>query len=101
MVALSNLHLSIYEDQVTCLLGQNGAGKTTTIGILTGLFPPSEGEATIYGASTSTNIDRVRSMSGVCPQHDMLFPELTVREHIELFKKIKGATDSVEEIVEQ
>ena len=38
---------------MTALLGQNGAGKTTTIGMLTGLFPPSEGDAIIYGHNTA------------------------------------------------
>lgn len=37
-VAVQDLSLDLYEDQVFCLLGHNGAGKTTTISILTGLF---------------------------------------------------------------
>jgi hypothetical protein len=39
---------------------QNGAGKTTTISILVGLYPPSEGEAFIYGHSVRTEIDEIR-----------------------------------------
>jgi len=35
----------MYEGQVTALLGHNGAGKTTTVGVLTGLFGPTEGDA--------------------------------------------------------
>jgi len=53
VVALDALSLSLYEGQITALLGQNGAGKTTTIGILTGLFPQSSGEATVYGHSVT------------------------------------------------
>ena len=44
--ALTNLTVSMAKDEITALLGQNGAGKTTAISILTGLFPPSEGDAT-------------------------------------------------------
>ena len=90
VVALSNLDLSLYEGQISCLLGQNGAGKTTTIGILTGLFPPVEGEATIYGHSTSTAIDQIRKLSGVCPQHDLIFEGLTVWENLALVGSKRG-----------
>jgi ATP-binding cassette subfamily A (ABC1) protein 3 len=34
--------------------------------------------------------DKLRPQLGVCPQHDILFPELTVCEHLELFRAIKG-----------
>ena len=72
VTALSDLNLSLYEGHITALLGQNGAGKTTMISILTGLFPPSEGDATIYGYAVSTAMAQIRKMSGVCPQHDLL-----------------------------
>ena len=77
VVALSNLNLSMYEGQISCLLGHNGAGKTTTISILTGLFPSSEGDATIYGLSISKDMNKIRKISGVCPQHDLVFEALT------------------------
>lgn len=35
-MAVKNLHLNMYEDQITALLGHNGAGKTTTMSMLTG-----------------------------------------------------------------
>jgi ABC-type Na+ transport system ATPase subunit NatA len=90
VVALEGLDLSFYEGQLTALLGQNGAGKTTVINILTGLFPQSEGEATVYGHSTRTNMDAVRSLSGVCPQHDLVFLPLTCRENLKLIGAVKG-----------
>ena len=44
-VALDDLWLSMYEGQITALLGHNGAGKTTTISMLTGLYPSTAGDA--------------------------------------------------------
>ena len=49
-VAVHALDLDIYQGQITALLGHNGAGKTTTIHMLTGLVPPTAGDAYIAGA---------------------------------------------------
>ncbi|KAL6751513.1 hypothetical protein V8C86DRAFT_2775895 [Haematococcus lacustris] len=82
----------IEQDQLFCLLGPNGAGKTTTINCLTGVLPPNFGEALIYGQSirSTGGINKIRSLMGVCPQFDVLWPELTGREHLMLYGRIKG-----------
>lgn len=43
------INLTIYEGQITAILGHNGAGKTTLFNILTGLTAPSSGTAFIFG----------------------------------------------------
>ena len=43
MVAVNNLSLKIYKDNIFVLLGHNGAGKTTTISMLTGMLEPTTG----------------------------------------------------------
>lgn len=72
-VAVDGLNLNFYEGQITSFLGHNGAGKTTTMSILTGLFPPTSGTAVIYGKDIKTDMDRIRSSMGMCPQHNVLF----------------------------
>lgn len=47
------------------------AGKTTTINMLTGLFNPDGGEAFIYDLDIVDDIDDIRRVMGVCPQHDI------------------------------
>ena len=64
-------------------------GKTTTMSILTGLFPPTSGSAKINGKSTVTDIDDIRESLGLCPQHNVLFDRLTVKEHLEFFTALK------------
>jgi len=90
--AVKGSWFSIEKDQLFCLLGPNGAGKTTTINCLTGVIPYSGGDALIYGESLKAagGIDRMRSIMGVCPQFDVLWGELTGREHLEVFGHIKG-----------
>ena len=73
------------------LLGPNGAGKTTTINCLTGVLPVSAGNAVVYGHKVvGGGMSAIRSTMGVCPQFDMLYNELTGREHLRLFAGIKG-----------
>ena len=57
--------------------------------ILTGLFPPSSGCAYINGHNILTDMDRIRDSLGLCPQHNVLFDKLTVKEHLKFFVNLK------------
>ncbi|KAM3593267.1 uncharacterized protein V6R79_008809 [Siganus canaliculatus] len=88
--AVDGLSISFYESQITAFLGHNGAGKTTTMSILTGMFPPTSGTATIYGKDIRTDMDSIRLSLGMCPQHNILFQHMTVAEHILFYSLLKG-----------
>jgi len=90
-VAVDDLSLRFFEKKLFCLLGHNGAGKTTTISMLTGLLPPTSGDALVEGRSISDSMDEIGKLMGVCPQFDVLWPDLTGREHLEIFAAIKGS----------
>ncbi|XP_047236677.1 ATP-binding cassette sub-family A member 2 isoform X2 [Girardinichthys multiradiatus] len=92
-LALNNLSLNLYENQVVSFLGHNGAGKTTTMSILTGLFPPTSGSATIYGHDIRTEMERIRQNLGMCPQHNVLFDKLSVEEHLWFYSRLKGMAE--------
>jgi len=72
------------------LVSSKGAGKTTTINMILGAVAPTSGTAYIAGKDIRTEIPEIRRDVGVCMQHDCLFPQLTVREHIEFFSRLKG-----------
>lgn len=91
---VNNLNLNIFEDQITILLGHNGAGKTTTMSMLCGLFPPTSGTAMVAGLDIQFNLDEIREKLGLCPQHDVLFDDLTVAEHILFYARLKGKIKS-------
>ena len=65
--------------------------QTTTINCLTGVIPPSGGDALVYGEALSSagGMDRIRSMMGVCPQFDVLWNELTGLEHLTIYGNMK------------
>lgn len=88
--AVRDLNLNLYEGQITVLLGHNGAGKTTTLSMLTGLFPPTSGRAYINGYEISQDMAQIRKSLGLCPQHDVLFDNLTVAEHLCFYAQLKG-----------
>ncbi|OQS02783.1 ATP-binding Cassette (ABC) Superfamily [Thraustotheca clavata] len=90
-VAVAGMSLTLYKDQITCLLGHNGAGKTTLISMLTGMLPSTTGDATMLGGlKLSEDMPAIRQSIGICPQHDVLYDELTVREHLLFYGRLKG-----------
>jgi ABC-type multidrug transport system ATPase subunit len=99
-VAVSNLNLSLKEGQITTLLGRNGAGKTTTINVLTGQLPPTAGSVFIYGHPVPEEFLQARKLLGYCPQYNTLFKEMTVREHLRFYSKLKGLLMDEDEIDE-
>ena len=93
--ALNGVSFNLYKNEIFALLGHNGAGKSTLISILTGLYTSTEGEAEYNDENilNESNMDEFRKILGICPQHDVLFPNLTVEEHLRLFCTFKGLTN--------
>ncbi|VDK25706.1 unnamed protein product [Taenia asiatica] len=101
-VAVNNMWVDFYENQITSFLGHNGAGKTTTISILTGIYAPSAGTAYVYGRDINYEMPEIRNYLGLCPQHNILFDNLSVAEHIRFYGYLKGLSkDEVEKEVNQ
>ncbi|XP_032177689.1 ATP-binding cassette sub-family A member 9 isoform X1 [Mustela erminea] len=90
--ALKGLVFDIYEGQITALLGHSGAGKTTLMNMLSGLSLPTSGSVTIYNHTLSemADLEGISKLTGVCPQSNVQFGFLTVKENLRLFAKIKG-----------
>uniref|UniRef100_A0A8B9KM95 ABC transporter domain-containing protein n=1 Tax=Astyanax mexicanus TaxID=7994 RepID=A0A8B9KM95_ASTMX len=101
-LAVDKLSLDFYQDHITSFLGHNGAGKTTTMSILTGLFAPTSGTAYVNGFDIRRDMDTIRKKLGMCPQHNVLFNELTVEEHIYFYARLKGrSSGEVKQEIEQ
>lgn len=90
ITAVDNSSFRIYESEIFALLGHNGAGKTTTISLMTGMISASEGTVRIMNRDMETETSNTREYVGFCPQHDILFPFMTVKEHLYMFSLIKG-----------
>jgi ABC-type multidrug transport system ATPase subunit len=88
--AVRGITMNIYNGQIFALLGHNGAGKTTTISMLNGTVAPTKGFAEVFGIDMFNNISECRKMFGICPQHDILFSNLTPIDHLRLYSSFKG-----------
>jgi ABC-type multidrug transport system ATPase subunit len=71
--------------------------------MLTGAMAPTKGSVYVAGKDIRTHQKAIRQNIGICLQHDCLFPNLTVREHVQFFSRLKGVYDkvSIEEAEEQ
>ncbi|NXK74890.1 ABCAD protein, partial [Amazona guildingii] len=99
--AIKDLSLTFHRGQITALLGPNGAGKTTIMSLLTGLYPPSSGTIIINGKDIHSDLAAIRTELGVCPQYDVLFNTLTVREHLLFYGSVKAPDWTKEQLNQQ
>lgn len=87
---VDDVSLDIPRDTIYALLGPNGAGKTTTFNIIRGDVVPDCGDVFIQGTSVITHPRLARTRLGVCPQFSAIESELTVREHLNVYGRLKG-----------
>jgi ABC-2 type transport system ATP-binding protein len=88
--AVDDVSFEVERGEIFGFLGPNGAGKTTTIKMLTGLLEPSEGEGFVDGLDVRTHRPEIRTRIGYMSQKFSLYPDLTIRENIELFGGLYG-----------
>ncbi|KAF8215745.1 hypothetical protein K438DRAFT_1901600 [Mycena galopus ATCC 62051] len=77
-------------DTIFCLLGPNGAGKTTAFNVIRGDVLPEYGDVLIQGTSVVNHPRTARASLGVCPQFSAIDAQLTVREHLAIYGRLKG-----------
>ncbi len=82
--AVDHVTLTIERGEIFGFLGSNGCGKSTTMKMLTGLLPPTEGSATLFGQSVDAGSMEVRRIIGYMTQAFSLYGELTVMENLVL-----------------
>lgn len=88
--AVKGVNLTIQQGEIFSLLGPNGAGKTTTISMISGLLPPTAGDAFIGGYSITKEPLAAKRLMGFIPQEIALYPELSARQNLTFFGKLYG-----------
>ncbi|MDJ1130963.1 ATP-binding cassette domain-containing protein [Streptomyces iconiensis] len=82
--ALRPLDLAVAPGERVALLGSNGSGKSTLLRIACGRDRPTTGTVTFDGAPMSEDDIRVRARVAVVGDALTSYPDLTVRQHLEL-----------------
>ena len=88
--ALDRLSLSVQPGEVLGVLGPNGAGKTTAVNVLSTLETPDSGTATVAGFDVVKDAAAVRSAISLTGQFAAVDGELTGRENLVLFGRLRG-----------
>lgn len=104
--AVKGITFDIKEGEIFSLLGPNGAGKTTTISMLSTLYTPTAGDASIGGHSITKEPMAVKQVIGVVPQELALYEDLTARENLIFWGQMydlsgKSLNSRVDEVLEQ
>ena len=90
ILAVNDLSLEVYQEEVFGLLGPNGAGKTTSINMMCGLLKPDGGHVKIHGETITSGSADLRSRVGVCPQEIVLWKKLTCLEQLQFIGEMYG-----------
>ncbi len=86
--AVDRVSFRIERGEIFGFLGSNGCGKTTTMKMLTGLLPPTEGAAKLFGKTVDARDLDTRRQVGYMSQSFSLYGELTVRENLDLHARL-------------
>jgi ribosome-dependent ATPase len=86
--AVDRVNFAIERGEIFGFVGSNGCGKTTTMKMLTGLLPPTEGEALIFGEPLDVSDIAARNRVGYMSQSFSLYSELTVRQNLNLHARL-------------
>lgn len=89
-LAVDNISFDIGKGEIVGLLGPNAAGKTTTMRMLTGFLMPTRGDTWIADCNMVTNSLEGRKHIGYMPESVPLYTDMTVREYLDFFARLRG-----------
>ncbi|MCB0121956.1 MAG: ABC transporter ATP-binding protein [Caldilineaceae bacterium] len=94
LCAVDNVALRVPRGEIYGFLGLNGAGKTTTIRALLGMIRPSAGTVEVLGERVGPNGKGPWQQVGHLVETPAVYPELTVRENLEIARRLQGIRDT-------
>ena len=101
---IEDVSINVYAGKIAAVVGPNGAGKSTLLKALAGVLRPSRGEVFVRGAKTTGMAPEKLAKRGLgyVPQVSNIFPDLTVRENMEMgaYTRRRGVDARIDEICE-
>jgi ABC-2 type transport system ATP-binding protein len=102
VMAVDQLSITLDRGEIYGFIGLNGAGKTTTIRMLLGMINPTRGVVSLFGEQVSSSSNSLWSRVGYLVERPSAYPELTVRENLEVTRRLHLMRDceAVDAIIE-
>jgi ABC-2 type transport system ATP-binding protein len=94
VMALADCDLALPRGKVTGLVGPNGAGKTTLLHLAIGLLRPTHGAVRVFGLDATRETGGILPRVGFVAQDRPLYPDLTVKESLELGRRLNQRWDA-------
>jgi len=93
--AVRGISLSVEDGEIVTLIGGNGAGKTTTLKTISGVRRASQGTIRFAGERIDTLAPHAIVERGICqaPEGRRIFPQMSVRENLEMGAYARGRED--------
>ena len=91
--ALADLSVEIEPGDAVAVMGPNGAGKSTLLGLLSLEQRPTRGEVRINDRPAREIEPELRGKIGLLTHSPLVYPDLTVKENLELFARLAGLDD--------
>ena len=85
LTAVEDLTFRVAAGELFGIVGPDGAGKTTTLRMLSGVLPPSEGDAVVAGVSVAADPEGVKPHVAYMAQRFGLYEDLTVQENLDFY----------------
>ena len=98
---ISSCSINVDRGEIVAILGPNGAGKSTAMKAMLGLLKLKSGSVSMDGKDISklSPQDRVKQGISFVPQNKNVFPDLTVRENLEVGAFLRD--DDVNKVIEE
>jgi len=94
VLAVDEVSLRVDQGEIYALLGLNGAGKTTLIRMLLGMVRPTAGQVALFGTRVTAREHTIWSDVGYLVETPAAYPELTVRENLDVVRRLRRIADS-------
>ena len=95
VLAVDRVDLRVPRGEIYGFLGLNGAGKSTTIRMLLAMIAPTSGHAEVFGERVRSDAPRLWRRVGHLVESAVGYPELTVREDLDVARRLQGVRDAL------
>ncbi|GAB6181049.1 ABC transporter ATP-binding protein [Desulfotomaculum defluvii] len=101
LTAVDSVNIKIDQGTISALIGPNGAGKSTIFNLITGIYPPTQGEITFLGATINGQKPHFITEMGIARtfQNIRLFGEMTVLENVKIGQHCRTKSGFIKAII--